>query len=209
VVFKDGATTLGSRTLDAAGKASLETSSLSVGEHAVTVEYAGGGDFSASTSESAAHTVAPRPSAPTPTPTAATPAAPAPGPAPPVANPVGTRLAISHRTTPLRGRFVKVTIRCRAAVGTRCKGTLVLDPVRGGTRRAAAIGRYGKAKFDVAAGKNVGIKVKASSLLRTSLRKQRRVVVMATARYADHDAAPLTTERKLTVINPRKKPRRT
>ncbi|HEX8686852.1 MAG TPA: MBG domain-containing protein, partial [Pyrinomonadaceae bacterium] len=49
VTFKDGAATLGTRTLDGAGGATFTTSALTAGVHAITVEYAGGSDHLAST----------------------------------------------------------------------------------------------------------------------------------------------------------------
>ncbi|MEV6841784.1 Ig-like domain repeat protein, partial [Streptomyces sp. NPDC051133] len=43
ITFKDGTTTLGTRTLDSTGKATLTTSALSVGTHTITAVY--NGDF--------------------------------------------------------------------------------------------------------------------------------------------------------------------
>ncbi|SFG61485.1 Ig-like domain (group 3) [Actinopolymorpha cephalotaxi] len=42
VVFKDGATIIGSDLLNASGTATFKTSALSLGEHAITAEYLGG-----------------------------------------------------------------------------------------------------------------------------------------------------------------------
>ncbi len=50
VTFKDGATTLGTGTLNGSGQASFATSSLSVGSHTITAEYGGDGTHGASTS---------------------------------------------------------------------------------------------------------------------------------------------------------------
>ena len=50
VTFKDGATTLGSATLDGTGHASLVTSSLASGGHSITAVYGGDNTFAASTS---------------------------------------------------------------------------------------------------------------------------------------------------------------
>jgi hypothetical protein len=50
VTFKDGATTLGTGTLDALGHATLGTSALGTGYHAVTAVYQGDPNFTASTS---------------------------------------------------------------------------------------------------------------------------------------------------------------
>ncbi|MGV8832255.1 MAG: Ig-like domain repeat protein [Devosia sp.] len=50
VTFKDGATTLGSDTLDGAGQASFSTSALTIGSHDITAIYGGDASFSASTS---------------------------------------------------------------------------------------------------------------------------------------------------------------
>jgi hypothetical protein len=50
VTFYDGATALGSGTLNASGAATYSTSSLAVGNHAITAAYAGNTNFAASTS---------------------------------------------------------------------------------------------------------------------------------------------------------------
>jgi hypothetical protein len=50
VTFKDGATTLGTGTLNASGQATFTTSSLSAGSHSITTVYGGGGPFNPSTS---------------------------------------------------------------------------------------------------------------------------------------------------------------
>ncbi|MGE4254461.1 MAG: IPT/TIG domain-containing protein [Xanthobacteraceae bacterium] len=50
VTFRDGATSLGTATLNGAGQATLTTSSLSVGSHSITAAYGGSGSFTASTS---------------------------------------------------------------------------------------------------------------------------------------------------------------
>jgi hypothetical protein len=50
VTFKDGGKVLGTATLDASGKASYSTSSLSVGAHSITAVYSGDGNFGGSTS---------------------------------------------------------------------------------------------------------------------------------------------------------------
>ncbi len=50
VTFKDGNTVLETKTLDAAGKAMLTSSSLAVGQHSVTAEYTGDGNFNGITS---------------------------------------------------------------------------------------------------------------------------------------------------------------
>ncbi len=50
VTFKNGATTLGSSTLNGSGQATFTTSSLSVGSHSITAVYSGNASFTASTS---------------------------------------------------------------------------------------------------------------------------------------------------------------
>ena len=50
VTFFDGATSLGSATLDAAGQASISTAAVPVGSHAITAEYSGDTNFNGSTS---------------------------------------------------------------------------------------------------------------------------------------------------------------
>jgi len=50
VQFKDGASNLGTGTLDVTGHATLTTSSLSVGAHSITAQYSGDGSFTSSIS---------------------------------------------------------------------------------------------------------------------------------------------------------------
>jgi hypothetical protein len=50
VNFNDGATSLGSATLDGSGNASLSLSTLAAGSHSITLAYAGDGNFTSSTS---------------------------------------------------------------------------------------------------------------------------------------------------------------
>jgi len=50
ITFSDGASSLGTATLDSTGSASLTTSALAAGAHAITASYAGDSNFSASTS---------------------------------------------------------------------------------------------------------------------------------------------------------------
>jgi hypothetical protein len=57
VTFMDGSTTLGTGTLNGSGVATLNTSSLSVGDHSVTVVYGGDTNFSTSTSSAVDQTV--------------------------------------------------------------------------------------------------------------------------------------------------------
>jgi len=58
VTFKDGATTLGTVTLNGAGQAAFTTSALAVGSHpSITAVYGGDANFAGSTSPSVSHTV--------------------------------------------------------------------------------------------------------------------------------------------------------
>jgi len=50
VVFKDGATTIGTKILDSSGQATLVTSTLTVGTHPITARYSGDSNFNPSTS---------------------------------------------------------------------------------------------------------------------------------------------------------------
>ena len=50
VTFKEGATTLGTGTLNGSGVATFTTSTLSVASHSITAEYGGDGNFNTSTS---------------------------------------------------------------------------------------------------------------------------------------------------------------
>src|ERR1043166_4354169 len=55
--FKDGATALGTGTLDGAGQATFAVSSLSVGSHSITAVYGGDSNYSGSTSPALTQTV--------------------------------------------------------------------------------------------------------------------------------------------------------
>jgi hypothetical protein len=57
VNFLDGATLLGSSALNASGVATLTTSSLAVGSHSITAQYAGNSNFAGSTSPALMQTV--------------------------------------------------------------------------------------------------------------------------------------------------------
>lgn len=57
VTFKSGATTIGSAILDSSGQASVSTSGLSVGNHPITAQYGGDGNFNPDTSGILNHTV--------------------------------------------------------------------------------------------------------------------------------------------------------
>jgi hypothetical protein len=57
VTFKDGATTLGTGTVDGAGQATLQTSALTPGSHSITAAYGGDLNFTASTSPVLTQTV--------------------------------------------------------------------------------------------------------------------------------------------------------
>ncbi len=57
VTFMDGATTLGSGTLNATGQTTLTASSLLAGSHSITAVYSGGGGFTGSTSPGLAQMV--------------------------------------------------------------------------------------------------------------------------------------------------------
>jgi uncharacterized phage protein gp47/JayE len=50
VSFKDGATTLGTGTVNGSGRATFTTSLLTVGTHPITAEYSGDANFTSSTS---------------------------------------------------------------------------------------------------------------------------------------------------------------
>ncbi len=61
VTFKDGANTLGTVTLNAAGVATYTTSALTAGTHSITAVYGGGGGFAGSTSAPLNQNVVTRP----------------------------------------------------------------------------------------------------------------------------------------------------
>ena len=57
VTFNDGATTLGTGTLDGSGQTTFSTSALSIGSHSITVVYADDTNFTTSTSSALSQTV--------------------------------------------------------------------------------------------------------------------------------------------------------
>jgi hypothetical protein len=57
VTFNDGATTLGTGTLDGNGRATFTTSTLTFGSHSITAAYGGGPNFNTSTSAALVQTV--------------------------------------------------------------------------------------------------------------------------------------------------------
>ncbi|HMH50749.1 MAG TPA: Ig-like domain repeat protein [Candidatus Acidoferrum sp.] len=57
VTFREGVTVLGTGSLDAMGQATLTTSTLALGAHSITAEYAGDATFNASTSPALTQTV--------------------------------------------------------------------------------------------------------------------------------------------------------
>lgn len=57
VAFKEGATTLGTASLDVSGVATFATSALAAGNHAIAAEYVGDGHFEGSTSNTLAQVV--------------------------------------------------------------------------------------------------------------------------------------------------------
>jgi VCBS repeat-containing protein len=61
VTFLDGATSIGTGTLDSSARAALSISSLAVGPHSITAVYSGDGNFSGSTSATLSSTVNPAP----------------------------------------------------------------------------------------------------------------------------------------------------
>jgi hypothetical protein len=63
VTFMDGSSTLGTETLDANGTATLSTSSLTAGNHSITVLYSGNGSFNPSASSALTQAVSPPSSA--------------------------------------------------------------------------------------------------------------------------------------------------
>jgi hypothetical protein len=65
VAVLDGATTLGSGTLNSSGVATFTTSSLTVGTHSITCKYAGNAYFAGSTSVPVTETITPAPAAAT------------------------------------------------------------------------------------------------------------------------------------------------
>src|SRR6185312_11382191 len=56
-VFKDGSTSLGTASLDGAGQATITTSALTLGTHAITAVYSGDSAFGSSTSPTLVETV--------------------------------------------------------------------------------------------------------------------------------------------------------
>src|SRR5438876_8013574 len=57
VTFYDGATALGTGSVNSSGQATLSTSSLTAGSHSITASYAGNSNFASSTSAALTQTV--------------------------------------------------------------------------------------------------------------------------------------------------------
>ncbi len=98
---------------------------------------------------------------------------------------------------------MKVRILCRGTAGARCAGKLALDLTKDKTRltAAAAPGRDGRGTFNVAAGRDGTVRVRASSRLLRALRQKKRAVVMATATFTGANGKLVTVKRKLTIFN--------
>ena len=117
-----------------------------------------------------------------------------------------TRLVLAHPTIRPSGKWVKVTLKCRAAAGKRCIGTLMLD-APAGKSKAAAKGKYGRLQFNVARNKDTVVKVKATSRLLKALKKRHRVAARATAVYLAADGSKSTVTRAIRIVEPKKKRR--
>ena len=120
----------------------------------------------------------------------------------PVPPPVATRVGISHLQLRLRSNRIQVTVRCTAAAGSRCRGTLTLRPTSKRTRRdRLALARAGTVKIDVPAGKKKVIKIEPTAKLLALLEARGKVV--AQVRIKLDGAAAQTFERMITVLSTR------
>jgi VCBS repeat-containing protein len=134
----------------------------------------------------------PAPAPITPSDPAGTPDAPA-GPAQQI-----TRIAISHPRVRLRKGLIEVQIICRAAAGSRCRGTLKLQATDLGNRHATTA-RAGNKRFDIAAGTTRTVKVKPNAEMLAILEASGKLVVRATARLND-TPADQAIQKLLTVL---------
>jgi hypothetical protein len=98
---------------------------------------------------------------------------PAPKPAPP-------RIAIGHRSTLANSRGTRIRLVCRAAVGTRCKGTLRLSATGLSSRHGQAAASN-RASFDIAAGKSQQVTATLPSATRRRIDSRGKAVARATA----------------------------
>ena len=122
-----------------------------------------------------------------------------PKPADPVP-PLRFRLAISHRTVRVKDGKIALAIRCRRSTGGRCQGTLTLLSAAG-SRRARAAAVYGSARFDIAAGTDGRITIKAPAALRKKLAIRHKVIANARVALRQDAAAATTLERRITLIS--------
>jgi PKD repeat protein len=126
---------------------------------------------------------------------------PAPGGAPSTPQPapvvVPTRLTLRPATITREGKWLKVTLTCGAATGSRCVGTLMLDP----SGKSKATGRYGRLKFTVASSKSTVVKVKATAHLLAALKSKHRIAARATAVFTAADGSKATTQRAIKIAD--------
>jgi VCBS repeat-containing protein len=110
------------------------------------------------------------------------------------------RLGISHRGVLVRGRAIRLELRCRATSGRRCAGTLRLASAAGTSRLLRAAATYGTARFDVAAGTDGAVTIKAPASLRRKLAKRHKVIARVTVNLTQDVGAASTIERRITLI---------
>jgi hypothetical protein len=111
-------------------------------------------------------------------------------------------VSVARRTAKVdRRERARVRLRCPAGTNGSCRGRLTLTVTHGRTT-------LGRADFDIAAAKELTVKVKLSRAARSQLRRHRRLAARARATAHDAAGASMTTSARLTLIARRRPARR-
>jgi hypothetical protein len=89
-------------------------------------------------------------------------------------------LVISHRTVLVKKGKAIITVRCRGASGSVCKGSLMLVASRHTSRLRAAANSAKPVRFTIAAGHDKVLHVSLPSASLTRVRHLRKAVAIAT-----------------------------
>lgn len=143
VTFFDGAAVLATVPLGANAQATMTTSLLGVGSHAITAVYGGDPNHQGGRSAPLVQVVEAMPGAPTPIITA-------PSLVPDAVQPSSTVARLRSTTLKANAGKVSASISCAGVAGGRCRGTLTL---RAGGRAV------GSARFSIRAGHRGTVKV--------------------------------------------------
>jgi hypothetical protein len=143
ISFKDGNNSLGSANTDSSGIATLSVSSLTVGSHSITANYAGDATHKTSASSAVTIVVSPAPTTtPTPTPTATTPAAPIVAVNPPAWIQKSTIYQVNPRVFTDAGNFAafKQQVPRLKTMGVSVINFLPLTPISAGPKHQGTLG---------------------------------------------------------------------